>query len=562
MTDATTGNDRGTGKASALLRVSLLLGRLMLRTDQSPLRAVWLAFYTAVIHACALFVRWKRPGATVYVKGSFAFGDPLCGVSDVDVISVVPGEPGRPEAQRTELKQHWARLIRRLPPLAQFVQHWVYEKDELHAVLRATSFTYGLDERAAGSSPGPAGFEGSRRLNDDMSLLDHPSLYGSTREWRRVVGRDVRRAEPDDAQHRRLVAWLELQFWWRWAFEACAEPQARHVPYLCFKLVAEPVRILLWLAHGERLSTRRAVLERAIRLMPDEVDALRRALELRRQLPRSPDAPLTEFLPYLVRLSAKIGGHIASSLEGAGESSVRLRHGPLALPEAAEPNPKLFPLVDWRARTRPLGTEETFALVPGDVRAPDHVGAAALAGRTGPYPALQAGRLLVFPAASYDRANLRAIQIEATDPVSFALLDGRELARFPGAAGWSVRDSALRAVAEHGAWLGSSVRTAASDWDGLSSKRRTELTAMLFSAARAALLLASVDAGEPELTTTLSAAAESLGERSSSARGVAEEAFGAYRDAALGGDPPPASAFTALLELVGSLPQYAASAAG
>ena len=35
-------------------------------------------------------------------------------------------------------------------------------------------------------------------------------------------------------------------------FKAAANPEARHVPYLCVKFLAEPVRILAWLRGGDQ----------------------------------------------------------------------------------------------------------------------------------------------------------------------------------------------------------------------------------------------------------------------------------------------------------------------
>ena len=53
-----------------------------------------------------------------------------------------------------------------------------------------------------------------------------------------------------------LAAWLELVTWWRWAFTVCVDRSGPRTAHLCLKLVTEPVRIWLWLAHGERVGRR------------------------------------------------------------------------------------------------------------------------------------------------------------------------------------------------------------------------------------------------------------------------------------------------------------------
>ena len=120
-----------------------------------------------------------------------------------------------------------------------------------------------------------------------------------------------------------------------------------------------------------------------------------------------------------------------------------------------EAEPELLPLTDWRARAvpSPFEPDECFALLPGDPAEPRTLGAAATAGSAGPYPALRSGELLVIASRGWMRSRLRTAQCAVTDPVSFALLAGREVADFPDAPGWSIRDSAERAVVEHRGWL-------------------------------------------------------------------------------------------------------------
>ena len=227
-------------------------------------------------------------------------------------------------------------------------------------------------------------------------------------------------------------------------------------------------------------------------------------------------------------------------------------------PPASEPAPRQRPLVDWRSLTCPRLPDEAFALVGADPGDPAALAAAARAQVAGRYPALRRGGLLVLPAAPWWRSRLRAIKCRATDPVVFAVAEGENVARFPELAGWSVGDTALRAVAEYRAWL----HGARGPWalDGASNGDGAHL-ALLFSAARAGLLRESIRAGEPELTLTVAATARRLGERSAAGWPVADEAVGQYREFALRGTPPSPGTAASLRRLVQELPSYSDSAA-
>jgi hypothetical protein len=105
--------------------------------------------------------------------------------------------------------------------------------------------------------------------------------------------------------------------------------------------------------------------------------------------------------------------------------------------------------------------------------------------------------------------------------VTFALLAGSARAGFAEIRGLSARDLARRSVAEHRALL------------RLRSDVGLHAIGRLFTAARAALFLESVDAGQPELCVTLAAVSDRLAE--SASRNAIEEAERAYREARLEG---------------------------
>jgi hypothetical protein len=221
------------------------------------------------------------------------------------------------------------------------------------------------------------------------------------------------------------------------------------------------------------------------------------ALELERALPSCPEPPLGAALASLTRQSTLIAVLMDDAARAAGERTVRL--------VGAEARP--FPLLDWRALVAPAPAAERFDVVDGH---PADAGALARLTLTAeePAPVLHAGPLMVRPTLEPGRAKLRAVQCAATDPVSFALVGGRAEARFPQAAGWSASDWARRAVDEHRVWLecGNSARLNGHGWLGALSVTPDRMVA----AARAALLLESVERGEPELMLSADAVASRL----------------------------------------------------
>jgi hypothetical protein len=377
--------------------------------------------------------------------------------------------------------------------------------------------------------------------------------------WKLLAGEDrVPRAFRTGAHEPRIAAWLELQHWWRHAFGVCLQP-GLHAPYLCAKLATEPARIWIWLRHGELVADRRQALERAMDELPDERETFSRALALLDGLHRLPDPPVTEMLAALVRLSCLIERYLASGAAAAGATEVALLWGgeeELALPAGAREGleaalgakPTLLPLADWRALAHPgLEPDAAIAPSPGSPADPSTVAAMALLADQGPYPALSAGRLLVLPAAGAQKAKLRAVHCELSDPVSFALMRGSATARFPNLASWSIQETAERAVAQHRAML---VRTRGRP------PSSSETVTGLLSCARAALLSESVHAGAPELCLTLGATAAQLGARYPRARAAAERAYEAFAAGRSTGRVPAGDVSSELGRHVLQLPAY------
>jgi hypothetical protein len=522
--------------------LSGLVRRAMLRTSAGPLRPLWRLAYRAVAWGVSAYLRAGDRTASVYVMGSLGSVDVVYGDSDVDLAVVVPAAEGRPGAAREALVHRWDELRRRVPQLRSLVFVAVYEDHDLRS--------------ATASSPClPSGLFGPGPFVDPANVASRPMLEPPARSWHRLAGPRLLPSAPRlDARFRGRSAWLELQHWWRYAFGVSVAPGPR-APHLCVKLVSEPARVWLWLVHGERVPSRRQALRRGIEALPDERETFERALELHSALPRSPDPPLAQTFEALLRLTGRIASRIADEVEAEGFEDVRfsgMEDELVLAPGAGDPlrallgsELRLLPLVDWRALAWPAAPDDALAEVPGGPADPATLRAATIAGRGAPYPVLRHDGLLVLPAQPHVRTLMRAVQSPLTDPTSFAILDGADVARFSRAPGWSIRETALRAVAEHRAWLraGGGTGTASADALGL-----------LFGAARAGLLLESLESAEPVLALTVSAVASSLTERGRTP--AATSAHEAYRECRDGGSAPPAPVIADLRRCVLALPAY------
>ncbi len=500
--------------------------RIVLRTARTPLGRLWTLGYRVAARAASAYLTWGERNAAMYVRSGFGRGELLPGLSDIDLAIVAALGREAPGVAADRIRLRWQRLARAVPAAALLVDSpRVYDEAELREMSGTSALTYGLEPDKPVRTA--AAYIEDGGLIDRRRTLERPGLYGLTADWRLVAGPD-RRPPTDarDAQLRRVAAWLELLYWWRWVPPVSVDPSGPRTAGLCVKLIAEPARIWLWLAHGMRLRDRGEVLERARRLLPEEDPAFRGALELQRSLPESPAPPLAEVLPALVRLSDRIGRLIAAEVEAEGVTEVRL-----AGADPAERVAGVLPLVDWRALVCPAPREELFAPMHGDPGDPASIRAAAVRDEGEPYRALRAGELMILPTRTLPRGRLRTLKYRVTDPVSFALLEGERVAAFPRVSGWSAEDLARRAVAEHQARL-----RACTD----------QSLASLLRAARAALLLQSIEEGDPELPLTASETALQLGSRFPSAQTVAEDV--------LAGEEPPASAVQAVRNLVLDLP--------
>jgi hypothetical protein len=466
-------------------------------------------------------------------------------------------------------------LYRRIPLFGFVIQHcWFYEEDDLRESLSASCLTYGLASNNDGSGDDRAAFLGPHPLHDHASVQTRPPLYSARDEWRHVAGTDrLPRVGPHDHQSRRQAAWLDLQYWWRLAFQACAEPTRDHVPLLCVKLLAEPMRLWLLVERNERVATREAALRRGLSELPDERESLELGLNLLNALHRSPDAPLPEVIAALLRQTERLAQSITAAADAAGYVEVKLSGGgelvvtPDVLNQMSElaargESGELLALADWRARAVPGVPDEVFRLIHATAVDAAFLAAMAEAGDRNVIPACRCNSMFLLPTTDFERGVLRAVQCQPTDPVSLALADGHTVARFPEIAGWSALHCARRAVAEHSAWLASDGWVYPSHgWVGVQSapndpKLRT--LGLLFTAARAALFLESILDGDPELAVTVAGVADCLVARDSTCSDVVYSALHGFR-ASRAGDSTDPNHVAAMLDVVRNLSAYAGS---
>jgi hypothetical protein len=527
----------------------LAVQRLVLRTRRSPLRGLWRILYAATARAVAAWL--ARRGDTVCLAGSLANGEPVYGLSDIDLIGISSDRAGRAAmARRVE------QMYRALPFLRVLVQHiWLYDQGELADVIANPYPTFGLDD-------GRAAFSGSEVVHDPMGLLERPGLDGPVADWRRLCGAWTVPAVGRERQELRLRAWLELQYRWK------TSPVPDTIPPGVFNIrvasmVSAAARIWLRLATGRDVRGRRPPLQSAAALLPGEHGPLSEAVRLLEASEVRSAASTTELWSCFVRLSRRIAELIGEELATVSSTDVALDgdRSPDRLQLHDWRGLVLRP-IDWSAPSMPTAPEETFTMVLGDPSDLATVQDAARSSGDRCWPTLRSGPLLVRPSGDiWGAGHMRGIEMPASDPVSVALAEGRECAAFPDVGGWSALDRARRAVAEHRAWL----RQETAGTDGrptwivrpLSVWPTPATVSLLLSAAQCGLFLDSLQIGEPRLAITEEAAAAALGARDEEAEAAsasALEALVAYRHDQ---SPPLAATVLRLRRAVNRLPAYA-----
>lgn len=491
--------------------------RRLIEADQNVVRKAWLACAEIFMRVLGAYLRLGLRAA-IYVRGGFGFGAPILGVSDIDLLAVVSAE--HPHEAGPRLMARWRRLTRILPGLGRIVYLECYWASELEP-LRRTRFTYGLDGRWPRSllfADSPRSWRAPEHRTLPPLLPDLWPVEG----WRLIVGTDLRPGPSvGGSEPSHLLTWVHLQYWWRLGLRVLGEPVAPWVAYACVKLVAESAKILLWLEHHERHVVRRKILQRGLEVLPEEEATLRFALGLLDDLASVGASPVEVVWPCFVRLSARIARRLSAELESMGTTKVRLEGMPLAQPGEGPAGPR--PLGDWTALVWPPGRDESFVVSSGSAVDLAAVIAAAEASSTTSFVTLLHEGLMVRP-GRLGREWFRCLDFGGTDPVSAAVLDGQSVAAFPNVAGWSASHTAMRAVAEHAAWL-------ELPRDRTAGSATAANLAGVFSAARAALFHRSIEQEDPVLAVTFEATARLLADQLPGHRGAIEDAYESYRRA-------------------------------
>ncbi len=469
------------------MRLALALRDLMVRTARH--RLAWQAWRGAMLLCAHAVARWLAAGTgtTVWLRGSFGRGDAVPGLSDIDLVAAT----GADELGQALTHIRRRRLAESRAGLGRLVTVDLYEEGRIEEAAEVDELRFGLGRSAAPREL--ATRLRSRAPADELGLRRRPPLPSPWAGWRRLAGaaslRPVAEAEGAD---RLTAAWLELQYWWRHATRAAASPAGDLRSYMAVKLTAESARVRLWLAGEPWPATRVEALARLAELGPRERDLAEQALAIEAVLPAAGVRPLEPGLQALLLATADVAQRMATAAGSGTEVALAGAGGPLAAHGEGD-----LPLADWNARSVPQLPDEAFSLQPGHPGDPLGLARA----ERGKVRCVRDADVLVQAGSAV--GSLRGVQCPATDPVSFAVLDGRDSAFFPGLPGWSARDCARRAVAEHRSWL-------AAQSDPMYVNERA--LGLLLTAARAALFLDSLDRGQGSLALTVAATAEALGE--------------------------------------------------
>jgi predicted nucleotidyltransferase len=478
---------------SAVVRSSPVLGRL------------WRTVYAAIVWTLTTWMRWRADDdVSVYLVGSLGRGEPIYGLSDLDFVVVAAGDPTLPGRRRQLLARRLARIRKALPFFETMAPDvTVCEEPELHRAAAQSYLTHGLEDPSS-----PATMLGDSEWSGVALLQERPGVGRPLDTWRLVAGPDRRPASADvDDAERRIAAWLELQFLWRFAFNACVNPELLRTPYICLKIAAGALRTWLWLERDQAIAGRRDAFMQGLQALPEEEDAIRRLLSLEAALRRLPKPPLDDALGLLTRITGRVAVNLEAAAARGGVTEVRLVDGRgLSLSNGAVP-PTAVPLADWRAVAAPRMPDEGLILHAGDPADPATITRVAEASRPGRVCALKRDSVVVLPTPdTYGEAMLRAVQCGVTDPVTDALLVGRTVAAFTELRGWSAGDLARRAVAEHAIWLRDGAKPPR-PYVRMDAPRPVVSVARLLTAARAALFAISLERGAPTLALTVAGTA-------------------------------------------------------
>jgi len=382
-----------------------VLQRFALATQFPPFSWSYRWLYGLAVSYCRRRLSRIRGVRAVYLRRGLAAGDPVYGLSDIDLLVMVDGDgEGRIAAQ----VRHEYRRLRRLIPMLGEGELALYRPDQF------------------------------RRLFEHSPFYRNRFQTGR-REWKRLWGEDVFRYLPADHDATPAPETWELLPAWRYLSQELLpeDPRPAYLRrYIAFKTLADAARAALaGEAHARPLS-REAALLRAAARYPECSQLLRRAAGWRRRLLANSALPLDQIIDTFLWLAQKalpagatsdrVRRRLRIAAADAAEFSCRL--GREALPEIEAACAELESIE--RAVIIPRLSFESQAVVGLN---PTHYSGATVDAfdliLTGPR---------IPPAASLRRFNQRLLPYR---PVLNAFYSNRNLAvALHPVEGWTVKD--------------------------------------------------------------------------------------------------------------------------
>ncbi len=535
-----------------ILRAALLPMRfLMVATQRSFLRGLWKFLYNLVLSGTCFFIRLSSPHPSIFLRGSFASGEPYYGLSDIDLVVVVDKD-----FHRAKLQKRVDRVCKAFPVAQDIVELSLLTRKQAKMAVSAPLQSW---------PPEIAYWRHHDAIRPDGGIR----YYGPFREWKRISGPDLDVQDEDGRAIWWIWAWQELQFFWKHWFRNCASLDKTHVPRFCVKQVKTLCRLWVWIEGGDFLSDHAGLIRDISRLLPQEEVLLRRMILLEDSLLFNVDPVIEDVNVFLFRLTRRITQRISDTARATGTTLVKLT-GDLPRDLVLTPEAQDFvrfmsetasgvgalPLLDWRALALPGETGARVVVCPAKLPDTAKLGTLARLAQPKLYPGIQGDGFLILPTAIrqwgdlISEASLRSVACQPSDPITFALLRGATWAGFSNLPGWSAESTAKRAVIEHRSWL---LHNEANE--GLDSHRLNTL----WSAVRAALFLETLAEDAPEVPVTVQSLAEAFVERYPKFRDVARAAADSYADSQKRGEEPDGKSVSDFRRAVILMPAYRAA---
>jgi predicted nucleotidyltransferase len=214
------------------------LQRLAIRTQFPPLTWLYQAFYRLAIYFCVRRFKAMSGVRAVYLRRGLVSGEPFYGLSDIDLLVVIEGEPARRLASRV---QYQYDLLRRLFPMLAEGELAVYSVQRLRLLYEYSTFY--------------------RRRFDE-----------GRRKWRRLHGEDVFQHLPPAPDGSTVPLAQELGPAWHYLSQELSPRDGRPLylrKYVTYKWLADAARAALAAEGNTARVSRDTALSRAAVLFPE-----------------------------------------------------------------------------------------------------------------------------------------------------------------------------------------------------------------------------------------------------------------------------------------------------